>query len=346
MTDFDPNKAGQQNGKIFGFPYDKDNSRVIIYPMPWDVTTSYGKGTASGPQAILEASPQLDFYHPMLEKAWEYGIYVNEIDAELKSLSDRLGKRTDAYILWIENGGHPSEDQDFDELVERVNQEQITIEKRLKIFYKQCKEHDQVPVLLGGDHSTPLGLIKAYSEDYPEMGILQIDAHADLRRAYEGFEQSHASIMYNVMEQTDIKKLIQVGIRDICQEEIDYIENSKDRITTFYDRSIQASMFNGKHWGKITDEIIAQLPDEVYVSFDIDGLQPHYCPNTGTPVPSGLSYEQAVYLLQKIIISGKRIIGFDLNEVAPGDTEWDANVGARILWELNVMTQISINRSK
>lgn len=339
---FDPNAAGQKNGNIFGFPYTENEADIIIYPIPWDVTTSYSKGTAAGPEAILNASPQLDFYHPMLKNAWERKIHMLPISQKLKQTSDDLGREVQSYIEFLENGGHASDKNQFDPLLKDVLTHQKSIENNLDTFFTNTIQKGSTPVLLGGDHSTPLGLIKAYAKHYPEMGVLQIDAHADLRASYEDFEQSHASIMYNVMEQTDLKKLIQVGIRDICEEEVNYIENNKDRITTFYDRHIQASTFNGKHWGKICDEIIAQLPLEVYISFDIDGLQPFYCPNTGTPVPGGLSFEQAVYLLQKIIIAGKKIVGFDLCEVTPGkEGEWDANVGARILWELCVMTAIS-----
>lgn len=336
---FNPNEVGQKNGKIFGFPYETDEAELSILPIPWDVTTSYGKGTAQGPQAILEASTQLDFYHPLLKNAWECKIVMHEIDTAIENRSASLGSKVSDYIHFLESGGNANESKDYKKLLSNVLKEQENLEQTITDFYQKTKEKGSIPALLGGDHSTPLALIKAFSKDHPEMGVLQIDAHADLRKAYENFEQSHASIMYNVIEQTSIKKLIQVGIRDICQEEMDYINQHKDRITTFFDREIQASTFNGKHWGKICDEIITQLPQEVYISFDIDGLQPVYCPNTGTPVPGGLSFEQAIYLLQKVVISGKKIIGFDLCEVSPAkDNEWDANVGARILWELCVLS--------
>jgi len=194
-------------------------------------------------------------------------------------------------------------------------------------------DENKIPGLLGGDHSTPYGLIKAISERYPNFGILQIDAHMDLRKAYEGFVWSHASIFYNVMQTLPIRKLVQVGIRDYCQEETDYAMSLQDRITINTDRDMRRSLFQGISYHEICKNIIAHLPDEVYVSFDIDGLDPSLCPSTGTPVPGGLSIQEAFYLLELVKESGRKIIGFDLCEVG-GNNAWDANVGARVLYKL------------
>jgi len=128
--------------------------------------------------------------------------------------------------------------------------------------------------------------------------------------------------------------LIQLGIRDYCQEEWEYICNSNYRVIAYFDKNIKERQYEGQSWKLIADEIIGQLPDKVYVSFDIDGLDPKLCPNTGTPVPGGFDTEQIFYLIKKIILSGRKFIGFDLDEVGIGDTDWDANVGARVLWKL------------
>ncbi|MBA4077191.1 MAG: agmatinase, partial [Cyanobacteria bacterium PR.023] len=174
---------------------------------------------------------------------------------------------------------------------------------------------------------------------HDSFGILHIDAHADLRDAYEGFTYSHASIMFNAIKEPTLTKLVQVGIRDYCEMESDLVASSDGRIVSFYDRDIKTKMFEGMSWMHICQEIVSQLPDEVYVSFDIDGLDPKLCPNTGTPVPGGLEYEQALYLVRMVAESGRVIIGFDVNEVAPGDEdEWDANVGARLLYRLANLT--------
>jgi agmatinase len=193
--------------------------------------------------------------------------------------------------------------------------------------------------LIGGDHSTPFGAIRALSEKYRgDFSILHIDAHADLRCAYQGFHQSHASIMYNVMtSEFKPKMLVQVGIRDFCEEEFDFIKNHPKSIKTFFDIETKRQLLQGTPWAKIVDEIVASLSPNVYVSFDIDGLDPALCPNTGTPVVGGLSIDQTFYLFRALVEAKKRIIGFDVNEVSsgPGDSaEWDGNVGARVLYKL------------
>jgi agmatinase len=182
--------------------------------------------------------------------------------------------------------------------------------------------------------------MQALAEKNPSFGILHIDAHADLRQAYEGFEYSHASIMFNAIKLPQISHLVQVGIRDYCEAEVNLITN-EPRIYTFFDREIKHSQFEGKSWSAICDSIIETLPEKVYLSFDIDGLDPKLCPNTGTPVPGGLELEQSIFLVEKLVKSGRTIIGFDLNEVAPGNNEWDANVGARLLYRLANMCLIS-----
>ena len=182
--------------------------------------------------------------------------------------------------------------------------------------------------------------MQALADINQSFGILHIDAHADLREAYEGFEFSHASIMFNALKIQQISHLVQVGIRDYCEAELKLIQSDK-RISTFFDRDIKQQQFNGKNWAEICENIISLLPQNIYLSFDIDGLDPKLCPNTGTPVPGGLELEQALFLIERLVQSGRKIIGFDLNEVAPGSDEWDANVGARLLYRLANMCMVS-----
>ena len=196
--------------------------------------------------------------------------------------------------------------------------------------------------IVGGDHGTPLGLVQSLTSKYESIGILQIDAHMDLRNAYEGFEFSHASIMRNCMKSNVITSLVQVGIRDYCQEELSFCKHDH-RISVYFDQKIKEALDRGASWSEQCDRIIDQLPEHVYVSFDIDGLDPKLCPGTGTPVPGGPEFWQVVLLLQRLATNGKHIIGFDLCEVAPvqNDREWNANVGARILYQLTTWTAVS-----
>jgi agmatinase len=189
--------------------------------------------------------------------------------------------------------------------------------------------------LLGGDHSVSLGYFKAIAEKYGSFGILHIDAHCDLRTSYEDFIYSHASIMYNALKEIpQIEKIVQVGVRDYSQDEYEFAKNNNDRITIFFDRQIKQKEYEGSTWNQITDEIISKLPQNIFLSFDIDGLDRKLCPNTGTPVPGGFNIDEVYFLLKKMIASGRRLLGFDLVEVGVSENGWDSNVGARLLLKL------------
>jgi len=343
MSDnFDPNGVGIANGNIFGFPISIEDANIVITPIPWDATASYGKGTSDGPKAILDASTQLDFYHHQLENAWETKVYMSPISKEWKKINDDLCMRGMEYIRFLEEGGVLANSTEFMLLIEEINEAQHALKNNLKEKTIQLINQGKIPAVLGGEHSTPLGLIEAIDNQNQPFGILQIDAHADLRNAYEGFNQSHASIMYNVLKSCqNLQKLVQVGIRDVAQTEIDLIEES-EKISTFFDWKIKQELYEGKTWKTIVNEIVAELPKRVYISFDIDGLKPNLCPNTGTPVAGGFELEEINYLFFTLVNSGKEIIGFDLNEVG-NDTgsDWDANVGARALWNLVCATEKS-----
>ena len=343
MSDnFDPNGVGIANGNIFGFPVNQENANIVITPIPWDATASYGKGTSNGPQAILNASTQLDFYHFQLEKAWETKVFMSPISKEWKKINDDLCLRGMEYIRFLEEGGSVENSPEFTLLIHEINEAQIALKNNLKEKAIQLIQEGKIPVVLGGEHSTPLGLIEAIDSQNQAFGILQIDAHADLRDAYEGFQQSHASIMFNVVNNCkNLQKLVQVGIRDVAQSEIDLIEQSS-KITTFFDWKIKQELYEGKTWKSIVNDIIQELPQRVYISFDIDGLKPYLCPNTGTPVAGGFELEEINYLFFSLIDAGKEIIGFDLNEVGDdSSSDWDANVGARALWNLVCATEKS-----
>jgi agmatinase len=204
--------------------------------------------------------------------------------------------------------------------------------------YEQTKDllaQDKLVVLLGGDHSTPLGFYKALAEKFDDFGILQIDAHCDLRKSYMGLKYSHASIMYNALEEIEqLKKVVQVGVRDFCDDEFNYMVGSNERIITYFDKDIKERQYEGQTWKVIAEEIVNHLPQNVYISFDIDGLDPKLCPHTGTPVQGGFETEQVFYLFKKIIQSGRKLIGVDLVEVGVSRSEWDENVGARCLFKL------------
>ncbi|MBA3542392.1 MAG: arginase family protein, partial [Deltaproteobacteria bacterium] len=190
--------------------------------------------------------------------------------------------------------------------------------------------------VVGGDHSVPFGAIRQLAAEHGEIGILHIDAHADLRHAYEGFEWSHASIMRNVMDRVpQVTQLVQVGIRDVSRGEMEFATASAGRITVHFDQQLAERKHEGESWSAIMNSIVDSLPPKIWVSFDIDGLDPSLCPSTGTPVPGGLLFHEAAALLKRAA-QRCQIVGFDLNEVAPGPEgdEWNGNVGARLLYKL------------
>ncbi len=343
---FNPNEVAVENGNIFGFPYTLTEAELVIIPVPWEVTTSYGGGTADAPQVILNASTQLDFFDPHLPNAWERKVAMKEIPLKIYDKNSALRPLAEEYIKKLEEGELPSENRGLQKIAEHINKECETLKNTIKNDAKALLESGKKVAILGGDHSSPLGLIEALSEKHPSFSILQIDAHADLRKAYEGFTFSHASIMYNALQLPQISKVVQVGIRDICPDEVEMINNSNGRIKTFFDWDIKNALYEGQTWKMICDVIISELNNEVYISFDIDGLDPKLCPNTGTPVAGGLELSQVNYLLNGLAESGKKIIGFDLNEVAPGENEWDANVGARVLYKLCCMMFKSYNNKE
>lgn len=331
---FNPNDPGSTDANIFGLPFSAEQSDIVLIPVPWEATVSYGAGTADGPQAIFDASFQMDLNHFDYPNLWKRGIFMDEIPSHLRDLSDEARKFSEEIIDILGCGTDPRNDPGFAMSYEKVNGASASMIEWVRERTAFWKSKGKIVGLIGGDHSTPLGYLQTLAEQHDDFGMLVIDAHMDFRKAFEGFEYSHASIFYNALQLPQISKMVQVGIRDFCAEEVEFAESQEDRVQIYYDRLLQREVMRGTPWFKLFELIIARLPKKVYVSVDIDGLDPVLCPNTGTPVPGGLQFEQLSYLLALLQKSGKEIIGFDLCEVAPGQDEWDGNVGARVLYQL------------
>jgi agmatinase len=335
LSMFDPNSAGNPNNNIFGLPFTEDEARLIILPVPWEVSVSYGVGTARAADHICKASVQIDLFDPEVPDGWRQGYYLREVDKKLLMKSDYLRKEAELYIDYISKGQLVEANQFMRKTLKDVNEGGLFLNSWVYEQTSSLLKRGKLVGLLGGDHASPFGFFKAIGEQHGEFGILQIDAHCDLRIAYEGFVYSHASVMYNALNEIDqLKKLVQVGVRDYSDDELDLIEGSNGRIVTFFDKQIKTRQYEGETWRQIADDIVERLPQKVHISFDIDGLDPKLCPNTGTPVHGGFEVEQIFYLFSKLLKSGRQIIGFDLNEVGVGDTDWDSNVGARVLFKL------------
>jgi agmatinase len=315
---------------FLGADLDPTEARLVLVAAPWEVTTSYGGGTSAAPAAIRLASHQMDLEDGAFGQPYRAGIAMLPEKPHLVALNAAVRPAARRVIDALERGMLAE--------TERVAVDAAGAELNDSIYAAalEALERGQQVGLIGGDHATPFGLLRALAERQT-FGILHLDAHHDLRTAYEGFAWSHASILYNVMERLpQVSKLVQVAIRDYSREERCYLEALGQRGCVFYGRDLFRMQAEGEGFGTITRRILAELPERVYVSFDIDALDPPYCPSTGTPVPGGLSFDQACYLLEELAASGRRVVGFDLCEVVPaanGD-EWDASVGARVLYKL------------
>ena len=335
LSNFDPNSVGNPDNNVFGLPFTEEEARLIILPIPWEVTVSYNAGTARAPEHIFNSSLQVDLYDADVPDGWKQGFFMRPFDKKVLMKSDYLRKEAELYINYISHAEIVADNKFMCKSLKEINEGSTFLNNWVFERTKELLDQGKLVALLGGDHSTPLGFFKAIAEKHGDFGILQIDAHCDLRKGYEGFDYSHASIMYNALEQIpQLQKLVQVGIRDYCSEEVDYMNANKNRIVTYFDKDIKERQYEGESWKQIVDEMIGHLPDKVYISFDIDGLDPKLCPHTGTPVQGGFETEQVFYIFKKVMASGRKFIAFDLNEVGVSHDEWDENVGARCLFKM------------
>lgn len=327
---FDPDAAAAPGAGIFGLPHTRKEAGIVLVPVPWDPTVSYGTGASRGADAIRGASAQVDLYDRRFGRVYERGIFMEEADERVRALSERT--RSLCAPL-IEKGGADESDAAVVRRIDAAGEElnAVVSERVGRILHER-----RVPGLVGGEHSVSFGAIRACAEHFNEMGVLQIDAHMDLRDRFEGMAWSHASVMHNVLTRVPrVTRLVQIGIRDFGEGEMDFGIEQGARVMTCFDDIWAEEVSRGTPFADLCDKAIRALPDRVYVSFDIDGLDPSLCPHTGTPVPGGLSFNDMAMLLFRLRESGKTVVGFDLVEVAPGpEGEWDANVGARVLYKL------------
>lgn len=341
IANFNPNENGLRDHGIFGLPFFPEDSRLVLIPVPWEVTVSYLPGTARGPEAILKSSQQIDLHDDFYKNGWKEGIAMQDIPSPIFYKNKQMREMSEKYLFDYQKGKIDKK------LQKKINQECENLNLHVKETALNLINQGKQVGVVGGEHSVILGFIEALAEKNNEIGILQIDAHSDIRPNYEGLKYSHASIFYNILQIEKVSKIIQVGVRDISPIEKDLVNKKEyqNRISVFSDYDLKKSIFNGKNWSLMCDEIIKELPTNVYISFDIDGLNPSLCPNTGTPVPGGLLLEEISFVLEKIVLSGRKIIGFDLCEVAPGKDDWDGNVGARVLYKLCLASLRSNSRS-
>lgn len=321
----DPDGPGSADDGLYGAEVALDAARVVVVPVPWQATCSFGRRTRGAPAAVLEASLQVELTDLEVGAAWEAGIAMLPIPDPLLALDREV--EADALAV-IAAGGRRG---DHDPAADRVDAACARMNAWVEAQVTAVLEQGQLPVVLGGDHSVAYGAIRAVAAR-GELGVLHVDAHADLRQAYEGFAWSHASVFDNVLRDCpSVVRLVSVGLRDLGAAELARLSDD-ERIVALTDPIIGRTLSMGGSWTALCEQVVRQLPERVYVSVDVDGLDPSLCPGTGTPVPGGLSWHQAMELLRVLRESDRQVVGLDLVEV--GAEPWDANVGARLLYKL------------
>jgi len=271
-----------------------ENSQIVIVSAPYEHTVSYGGGAKFGPEAILKAGGYVEFYD-------------DEFDRE----------------LCFDTGIATIVPLDFTEITDQAALD--LIENQVK----KCLEDEKFVVTLGGEHTISNAPIKAHFAKYPNMSILQFDAHSDFREEYLGSPFSHASIFARVKDYFPANKITQVGIRAQCIEEAKFIK--ENNVNTFYASAIRRGI-HSTNWQKT---VVDTLSDEIYISFDVDYFDPSIMPSTGTPEPDGFLYNETLEVFREIIRQGKKIIGFDIVELAPKDDLHHPDLtSARLLYKM------------
>ncbi len=335
LSQFNPNAVANPNNNIFGLPFSEEDAKLVILPVPWEVTVSRNAGTARAPEHIFRSSLLIELFDPEYKDLWRNGYFMQQPDKKILLKSDYLRKEAELYINYITDGEKLEDNKFMCKSLREINEGSIFLNNWVQEKTNELFAAGKLVGVLGGDLSTPLGYYKAIAAKYGDFGILQVDAHCGLREAYEGFVYSHVSLMFNVLKEIPgVKKLVQIGVRDFCEDEWNLVNGSGERVYTWLDVAIKKRLFEGDTWRQVTDDVIAQLPQQVVFCVDIDGFDPKLCPHTGTSVAGGFSAEQIHYLFKRVVESGRKIIGFNLNEVGISHDDWDEKVGARMLFDL------------
>ena len=246
-----------------------EKSKIILIPVPYDGTSTWGKGADKGPEAFLEASENMEMYDIETDsEVYRQGIHLTDPITENSS--------PQAMVNEVHN---------------------IT-----KDFIKRNK----FVTLIGGEHSLSIGSIRAFNECFDNLTVLQIDAHADLRESYKGSKYNHACSVYEANQTTN---LVQVGIRSLDVIEKTLIDEDK----TFFAHD----MVNDEYW---MDKVIETMTDNVFITFDLDALDPSIMPSTGTPEPGGLFWYETLDFLKQVF-EYKNVVGFDIVELCPNKND-------------------------
>ncbi|TMM57867.1 agmatinase [Maribacter algarum] len=246
-----------------------DSSKIVLIPVPYDGTSTWGKGADKGPKAFLEASENMELYDIETDsEVYKYGIYLADpvtVNATPEAMVDAVHQETKRFI-----------------------------------------KKNKFVTVFGGEHSISIGTIRAFNEMFPSLTVLHIDAHADLRKSYEGSSCNHACAVYEASQNTN---LIQVGIRSMDVKEKSIM--NLDKTYFAHDMAINDSWM---------DSSIDQMTDNVFITFDLDAFDPSILPSTGTPEPGGLLWYETLDFLKQVFAE-KNVVGFDIVELCPNEID-------------------------
>ncbi len=316
----DPDAPRVAPGSAFDLGIPPEEARVLLIPVPWEATVSGGTGTIDGPGATLAASAEIDLHDMAAGEAWRGGIAALSEPAGLRERS-----REAARLAARAREGDSA-------AASRVDGLAAELWSWLEDAVGRTLASGRLPLVLGGEHGLSPGAFRAAARHAPGLGILHVDAHADLRESYEGMRSSHASALARALELPGVARVVQVGLRDVSREEVLVARDAGTRVRWFDEVTIAGRVLAGEPFAEIAREAVASLPGTAWVSLDVDGLDPSLCPGTGTPVPGGLSFREISFLLGEIVRSGRRLLGADVVEVGPGP--WDGQVAARLVYRL------------
>jgi len=296
----------QHRSSLFGLDVSIEAARLLVLPIPWEGTVSFRTGTSQAPQQVIALSYQIDHYDPRIANAWTLGVAALPLPRFVQELNQRAL--------------HTRSSEDQQRKIAFLNQASLELLRWIEQTATHWLDQGKLIALLGGEHSITPGLIAALQKRHPRFSVLHLDAHTDLRQSYEELTYSHATAMYHTLQYDAVDRLISVGIRDLSNEEMQYVQRNVDRIQLFHSWDLHTQLFRGTPWDTLCDAIIDKLSNHVYV-------------------PGGLSYMQVLYLIHKVYQSGRRIIGFDLVEVGyHPDNNLDAIVAAHLLYQLANIT--------
>lgn len=261
--------------KFIGLTNDKSDikkCRFVVIPIPYEKTTSYGHGTKNGPKKIIEASSQIELWDEETKtETWKKGIYTSPP-------------------------------------IKCAGKESIVFKNIEKTAKKYCGLKNKTPFFIGGEHSITQALTKPFIDKHKNISILHFDAHADLRKSYEGSTKSHACALYPASLKC---KIVQVGIRSVSEDEA--LKINKKNVKTFL-------MHENRNIKKLIPKVLKNLTDKVYITIDVDGFDPSVIPATGTPQPGGFMWYEALDLFKQVC-KKKKVVGVDIVEIAPSKAD-------------------------